>query len=224
MDEKNRVIKLKTKIKSLRKSNQGVLFMLIQHLQKILDHAETNKMAMSNLTYTFAPILFASHVDASESTNTGGGALGWFTKQNSQIMTPEIQTIENLKADLTLSDLIAFKDELFASEGEDKLGEEPIEADLITRGEGLNDSMDRSSIRPVVDFGMESASASQDISIRSMAPALPSRSSISKSSYVTESSPCTPKMSPQSNLDIKEEELEEIKGIKDNQTEELLLL
>ena len=57
-EEKERITRLKARVKALPKSNQTLLKIMVNHLTLITLHASTNKMTVSNLSLLFLPCLF----------------------------------------------------------------------------------------------------------------------------------------------------------------------
>lgn len=96
-DEKERIGKLKTRLKSLKKANLDHLRFMLNHLVKVAEHGASNKVTMQALSVTFGPILFQSQYEQIEAPASG---LGWFTKQPSQNMTQEVMQMEQLRSDL----------------------------------------------------------------------------------------------------------------------------
>jgi hypothetical protein len=95
-DEKERCVKLKTRVRSLKKVNQKLLYFLVNHFSKLLERTEFNRLSIPSLSIIFGPILFQSSIDNSEPTSTG---LGWFSKQQAPNVSPEAMQMEQLKLD-----------------------------------------------------------------------------------------------------------------------------
>lgn len=98
-DEKERLAKLKTRVKSLRKSSQSVLSFVISHLIKVAEHEAVNRVSVQSLSVVYGPILFQSQYDQIE--NAAPTGLSWFSKQSTvQNAAPDAAQLELLRNDL----------------------------------------------------------------------------------------------------------------------------
>ncbi|KAI8929123.1 Rho GTPase-activating protein domain-containing protein, partial [Entophlyctis helioformis] len=57
-DERERLVKLRTRVKSLPGANQVLLRALVTHLSKVVANSDKNRMVASNLGLLFAPVVF----------------------------------------------------------------------------------------------------------------------------------------------------------------------
>ncbi|KAI9104445.1 Rho GTPase activation protein [Phlyctochytrium arcticum] len=57
-DEKERVLRLRQRVKALPRSHHTVLRFLVDHLTKVTAHSAYNKMTVPNIALIFAPVVF----------------------------------------------------------------------------------------------------------------------------------------------------------------------
>ncbi|KAF9932841.1 hypothetical protein FBU30_007172 [Linnemannia zychae] len=72
-DRNVRLGELKGRLKALPGCNLDTLQFLIEHLRRIYDHVETNKMTLDNLSMIFTPAIFHDFNSAMVSGSQGGG-------------------------------------------------------------------------------------------------------------------------------------------------------
>ena len=106
-DEKDRLVKLKSRIIGLPKLHRALLSRMVAHLTKVLEKGTVNKVTVQALSVVFGPILFQSQVDQTEAAS--GGALGWFSKSAAPAATAEAQQMEQLRLDVVCSFLMTMK-------------------------------------------------------------------------------------------------------------------
>lgn len=107
-DEKERSVKLKTRVRSLKKVNQNLLYSFLNHISKLLERSDVNRLSVSSLSIVLGPILFQSSIDHIEPTSTGlTSGLGWFSKPQNPNATPEALQLEQLRLDNVIS-IISF--------------------------------------------------------------------------------------------------------------------
>ncbi|KAH6579954.1 hypothetical protein BASA61_009942 [Batrachochytrium salamandrivorans] len=130
-----RLLKLRSRVKSLPPANQVLLKALVVHLQKVVANADKNKMSSSNLSLLFGTVIFQGHqesfnTDAPHSGSGGAGATGgaanpsnWLkpfanltSTSEHKIAIPDFSQYEIFKSDMALEDMLGYSEQIFSNE------------------------------------------------------------------------------------------------------------
>ncbi|KAJ3032842.1 hypothetical protein HDV00_007037 [Rhizophlyctis rosea] len=119
--EQERILRLRTRIKSLTRSHQNVLKFLVEHLALVTSHSAKNKMTVQNIALIFSSFIFQPPPE----TETAPEKALPFWKNKEQEPKQDLSQFEFMKQDGVLEDLINHHERIFATEPPRPVMQEP---------------------------------------------------------------------------------------------------
>jgi hypothetical protein len=118
-----RITKLQERIFKLPSERFNLLRILAQHLKKIAEYHEKTKMPLSNLALIFTGAMFQTQAR----TETKAPAIAWFQSSMAKksSITNQMESLEFMKNDIVIEDLITNVDILFNEKGKNLILERP---------------------------------------------------------------------------------------------------